>query len=75
MHAALEAVFERPFAAPARVDLRFHDDLARDSLGDFDRFILGCSDTSTRRGDAKFLKQLASLVFVDVHYGEETKGR
>ena len=70
MHAALEAVRERPLAAPAGVDLRLHDDRSSPSSRAICfRFFRRVGDLSAGGGDAEFLQQFFRLVFVNVHAG------
>jgi hypothetical protein len=74
VNAAFESVFKRPLASPARVHLRFDDDvccpsrtgtnqLARDRF----RFIGRRRYFAASGGDTELLQELLGLILVDVH--------
>jgi hypothetical protein len=68
MHSAFEAAREPALAASARVNLRLHDKFLRaEFFGGGGGFVGGAGDRAAGGGDAKFFKEFASLVFVDVH--------
>ncbi len=68
LHAALEAVLERPLAATAGVNLRLDHEIGRlERPGDGLGLLRRAGDRAGRRGDAKFLHEFFGLVLVDVH--------
>ena len=73
MHAALEAVLERPLAASACVDLGLDDDLSSELRSNGLGFIRSKSNRSGLGREAKFGEKLTRLVFVDVHSGKRKR--
>jgi hypothetical protein len=68
VYTAFETIAESTFAAPTSVNLRFNHNLGRIQFGGDSRRFLGTGRAlSLRRGDAKFLKQFAGLILVDIH--------
>jgi len=68
MNSTFESVLECSFAASARVNLRFNNDLdITQFAGDLLRFIECRRDLASRRCYVESLQQLPGLVFMNVH--------
>ena len=68
LDAALVAVRERAFAAPARMNLRLDDvDAAGNLVDRRGEFFFFVTSNAGGNGDAEFRKELLRLIFVDVH--------
>ena len=71
MDATFKSIFKCPLAASTCVDLGFDDELVcSQRSGDFFSFFGSGCDASRTVGNAEFVEEFFSLVFVDIHLAD-----